>query len=79
MRTIRLIAGVPAGGLADVVARLVAGPLGDAQGVSVVVENRTRASGIIAAEAVAKSAPDGATLESAMRFPSAPRRACCPR
>jgi tripartite-type tricarboxylate transporter receptor subunit TctC len=68
-RTIRLIAGFPAGGLADVVARLVAGPLGDALGASVVVENRTGASGTIAADAVAKSVPDGTTLAVSHAIP----------
>ncbi len=68
-RTIRLIAGFPAGGLADVVARLVAGPLGDALGASVVVENRTGASGTIAADAVAKAAPDGTTLAVSHAIP----------
>jgi tripartite-type tricarboxylate transporter receptor subunit TctC len=59
---LRFIAGFPAGGLADVVARLVAGPLGDAPGAAPVVENRTGASGTIGADIVAKAAPDGTTL-----------------
>jgi tripartite-type tricarboxylate transporter receptor subunit TctC len=37
---IRLIAGFPAGGLADAIGRLFAAPLSDALGTSVVVENR---------------------------------------
>jgi tripartite-type tricarboxylate transporter receptor subunit TctC len=61
-RSIRFVAGFPAGGLADVVARIVAGPLGEALGAPMVVENRSGASGTIAADAVAKSAPDGLTL-----------------
>jgi tripartite-type tricarboxylate transporter receptor subunit TctC len=59
---IRLIAGFPAGGLADAIGRLFAAPLGDALGTSVVVENRAGASGTIGADAVAKAAPDGLTL-----------------
>jgi tripartite-type tricarboxylate transporter receptor subunit TctC len=68
-RTIRFIAGFPAGGLADVVARLVAGPLGEAIGATLVVENRTGASGTIAADAVAKAAPDGMTLAVSHAIP----------
>jgi tripartite-type tricarboxylate transporter receptor subunit TctC len=66
---IRFIAGFPAGGLADVVARLVAGPLGDALGATLVVENRTGASGTIGADAVAKAAPDGTTLAVSHAIP----------
>lgn len=68
-RSIRFVAGFPAGGLAHVVARLVAGPLGEALGAPMVVENRTGASGTIAADAVAKSAPDGLTLAVSHAIP----------
>jgi tripartite-type tricarboxylate transporter receptor subunit TctC len=68
-RAIRFVAGFPAGGLADVVARLVAGPLGEAIGATIVVENRSGASGTIAADAVAKSAPDGTTLAVSHAIP----------
>jgi len=66
---IRVIAGFPAGGLADVVARLVAGPLGEALGATLIVENRSGASGTIGADAVAKAAPDGTTLAVSHAIP----------
>jgi tripartite-type tricarboxylate transporter receptor subunit TctC len=61
-RSIRMIVGFAAGGGTDVVARIVAQKMSDGLGQSVVVENRTGASGMIAAEDVAKSTPDGYTL-----------------
>jgi tripartite-type tricarboxylate transporter receptor subunit TctC len=66
---IRLIAGFPAGGLADAIGRLFAAPLGEALGTSVVVENRAGASGTIGADAVAKAAPDGLTLAVSHAIP----------
>jgi tripartite-type tricarboxylate transporter receptor subunit TctC len=61
-RPIKMIVGFAAGGGTDVVARIVAQKMTDGLGQSVLVENRTGASGMIAAEDVAKSAPDGYTL-----------------
>jgi len=61
-RPIKMIVGFSAGGGTDVVARILAQKMSDAMGQSVVVENRTGASGLIAAEAVAKSPSDGYTL-----------------
>ena len=66
---IRLVAGFPAGGLADVIGRLFAGPLGEALGTNVVVENRTGASGTLGADVVAKAAPDGLTLAVSHAIP----------
>jgi tripartite-type tricarboxylate transporter receptor subunit TctC len=60
--TIRIIAGFPAGGGIDVSARLLIDPLKDALGQSVIVENRTGAAGMIAANAVAKAPADGHML-----------------
>jgi tripartite-type tricarboxylate transporter receptor subunit TctC len=61
-KPIRMMVGLAAGGGTDLVARIIAPKLGDALGQPVVVENRAGAAGMIAAEAVAKSAPDGYTL-----------------
>jgi tripartite-type tricarboxylate transporter receptor subunit TctC len=61
-RTIRIISGFPAGGGIDLSARLLVDPLKDAFGQPVIVENRTGAAGMIAANAVAKAAPDGQML-----------------
>jgi tripartite-type tricarboxylate transporter receptor subunit TctC len=61
-RTIRIIAGFPAGGGIDISARLLVDPFKDALGAPVIVENRTGAAGMIAANTVARAAPDGRTL-----------------
>ena len=61
-RPIRMLVGYAAGGGADALARVVAGKLGDALGQQVVVDNRPGAGATIAADALAKSAPDGYTL-----------------
>jgi tripartite-type tricarboxylate transporter receptor subunit TctC len=61
-RPIRILVGYPAGGGVDIVARMLGEPMKAALGQTVVVENRTGASAMIAAGAVAKSPPDGLTL-----------------
>lgn len=61
-RPIRFIVGFGAGGANDLVARLVAAHLGPRLGQQVVVDNRPGASGMIAHEIVANSAPDGQTM-----------------
>jgi len=61
-RPIRILVGYPAGGGVDIVARLLGEPIKAGLGQSVVVENRTGASGMIAAGAVAKAPPDGLML-----------------
>ena len=61
-RPIKMLVGFGAGGGTDIVARIMAQKMSESLGQSIVVENRTGASGMIAAEDEAKSAPDGYTL-----------------
>lgn len=62
IKPIKLIVSVSAGGTADAWARALAAVAGADLGQKIVVDNRAGASGVIAAEAVAKSPPDGYTL-----------------
>lgn len=61
-KPIKMIVGFSAGGGTDVVARILAQKMTESIGQTVVVENRAGASGMIAGEAVARSAADGYTL-----------------
>src|SRR5678816_1147256 len=58
-KPVRIVVAYPAGGGIDVMARQLAEPLGAAWGQPVVVENKPGANTIVAADSVAKSAPDG--------------------
>jgi tripartite-type tricarboxylate transporter receptor subunit TctC len=59
---IKILVGAPAGGTTDTMARTLAQVLGTQLGRTVVVENKPGAGGNLAADAVAKAAPDGNTL-----------------
>ena len=61
-RPIRFLVPTAPGGGLDVIARIVAPPLTESLGRSVVVDNRSGASGAIALETTAHAAPDGYTL-----------------
>ena len=61
-RTVRLLLPFPAGGTADVVARLLAERLAASLGQQVIIDPKPGANGIIASDAVAKAAPDGHSL-----------------
>lgn len=61
-RPIRLLVPFGAGGITDVVARIVAEPAARALGQPIIIENRPGAGGNIAGEALARAAPDGLTI-----------------
>src|SRR5436190_17471738 len=61
-KPVRIVVAYPAGGAIDGMARQLAERLGAAWGQPVVVENKPGANTIVAADAVAKSAPDGYTV-----------------
>jgi tripartite-type tricarboxylate transporter receptor subunit TctC len=61
-KPLRMLVGFPPGGANDIVARITAQKLSETLGQAVVVENRPGNAGVVAAEALAKSVPDGYTL-----------------
>jgi len=63
-RTIHVVLTVPPGGSIDILFRLLADQISTTRGQTIIIESRPGAGGIIAAEAVARAAPDGNTLLS---------------
>lgn len=61
-KPIKIMAPYAPGGNIDVTARIIADKLKDVLGVSVIVENKAGASGMIGSDVVARAAPDGYTL-----------------
>ena len=61
-RAIRIVVPFPAGGPADIMARLIGQRMSEDWGQPVVTENRPGTNTVIGAQAVAKAAPDGYTL-----------------
>ena len=61
-KQMRIVVPYPPGGGADTTARFIQPKLQDALGITVVVDNRPGAAGMIGDEVVAKAAPDGGTL-----------------
>src|SRR5262245_34502726 len=65
-RPVRIIEGFGAGSALDIVARLIGQSLSEQLGQSFVIENRSGATGNIAAEAVARASPDGISTVNAV-------------
>ncbi len=66
LRPIRLVTSTPVGSGSDIVARVLTPKLTEMLGQQIVVDNRSGASGLIAAELVARAAPDGYTYKGSM-------------
>jgi tripartite-type tricarboxylate transporter receptor subunit TctC len=61
-RTIKIVVPFPAGGAADVLARLLADEIAGAHGLTTIIENRPGASSVIATELASRAPPDGNTV-----------------
>jgi tripartite-type tricarboxylate transporter receptor subunit TctC len=61
-RQVRYVNGFPAGGATDTLSRIICQKMSELSGQSFIVENRGGAGGVLGADAVAKSVPDGYTV-----------------
>ena len=61
-RTIKIVISVPPGGTIDFLVRILADQISKTNGQTIIIESKPGAGGIIAAETVARAAPDGNTL-----------------
>jgi tripartite-type tricarboxylate transporter receptor subunit TctC len=61
-KTIKIVVPYPAGGTADILARILGEQISRTEGVTLLTENRPGASAVIGTEAVSRAAPDGSTL-----------------
>src|SRR3954470_2575083 len=62
IRPVKYVNGFPAGGATDTLSRILCQKMSELSGQTFVVENRAGAGGMLGADAVAKSAPDGYTV-----------------
>jgi tripartite-type tricarboxylate transporter receptor subunit TctC len=75
----RILVGFAPGGGTDILARVIAEKLTTMWGTAVIVENKAGATGVIAADYVAKQPPDGTTLLMAQSTAMRSRRRCSRR
>ena len=61
-KTFKIVVPYPAGGTADILARILGEQISRTEGVTLLTENRPGASAVIGTEAVSRAAPDGSTL-----------------
>lgn len=74
-KPILVVVGYPPGSATDFIARLLGPKMAEGLGQSMVIENRPGASGVVAAAAVARAAPDGYTIMASVPGPTSAARA----